>query len=643
MILTLIGKFQKKSLANITCRSFSTLKYIKAGGTWEELLKDSTIFIDKSLFIKQVLEDSNKCLLITMPRRWGKTLNLEMLRRFLDTGERMDSDKIKDNPNYDLFYNTECRKPLKITQATLEKKIDGKIKKIKEEIFGKHPVIYMDLKNCNGHNYEHVKRLTIKELYKTVNNFKYLSNVDGIKGRYKQLVHELEKGVYEDSLLTLSKLLHEHHKQKVFILMDEYDAAANRAFMEFKKWDEAEMVCNLFRDFFEPAFKSNDALEKGVLTGVQRLLKSGIFSGLNNFEAYNMTDHKYAQYYGLTEEELDLLFEHFNIGKDQAKQIKNWYNGYQEQVGEEFICKYNIWSVTKYLTAQAETVGFKPKSYWEDSSNSKDLMKRHFKNKEIRNKVEELILDNSISISDLTVNPSVNDFKTIREIGEMTGNFEINNEAINLFFSFLFIYGYLTYDPVGNCKYKLPNKEIKLSIISYMKSYFRMIYGINHDQTAKVSILLDKVFNQTDPLKMDIIFRDEFCKEFQVLLESIEKGVDYTEDIFHCILAYIGVLLKEREIKSEARVFKQHQNRYQTRVSGKADKKDGRADIIIFKNKIGMIIEVKYGQKSEEIALEQALEYVMPEEWECSIEICLGCTISKDLTVKLTPAFSLND
>jgi hypothetical protein len=226
---------------------------------------------------------------------------------------------------------------------------------------GQHPLIFIDFKDCKASSFQEVEKKLRDKIVKTIKQFGYLSNDNQsyenntVSKSYNALLNETSNGDFSIGIKELTKLLHTYHGKKVWILIDEYDAAPNKAYLEFNE-EEAKQVSEVFRGIFESALKGNEYLEKGVLTGVQYIVKSGMLSGLNNLSKYNIINFKYSQYYGINQEEMNDLMQHFEIEESQAAKIKDWYNGYQENIGTDenkiFIDKYNIWSVVNYLNRQ---------------------------------------------------------------------------------------------------------------------------------------------------------------------------------------------------------------------------------------------------------------------------------------------------
>ena len=477
-----------RGLTQVVKRGFGDVKKgIFAGGDFEELVTKSTIFMDKSLFVKEVMEDGNKVILITMPRRWGKSLNLDMLKRFLEIQVDREGNIInpEDSLNYKMFNgNNKALKPLKISNTTIDiqDKEGEHIKVDPKELQGQFPVIAVDFKDCKGMNFGEVSSRLKGKILKTIKQFAYLSNSSKtheevtIGESYKILLEEVKSGNIGIGLQTLSELLHTHHEQKTWILIDEYDAAANKAYMEFDD-KEAQQVAELFRSVYEPALKENPHLEKGVMTGVQYIVKSGMLSGLNNLKNPQDSRIQYSKYYGINKKEMNTLIEHFGIDTDKANQIKDWYNGYSEKVQNEektYIDKYNIWSVVNYLNAYCndKTVDFI--SYWEKSGSVDSFLNPILKNEEFKQSLEGLVNGDSIRVTNLISDFSVENFNLLKNMTNKSEVIEINQNGLDLIFSYLFITGYLTSE--GYTDLKLPNKEIKTEFESKLRECYNEIF-----------------------------------------------------------------------------------------------------------------------------------------------------------------------
>jgi hypothetical protein len=621
-------------------------KSIYAGGDFEDLVTKSSVFVDKSLFIKEIVEEDSKVILITMPRRWGKSLNLDMLKRFLSVEE----GNIKNQElNQKLFSSGE------INLSGIKGKKEIPISNIaKEEGYlkleqGQYPVIAIDFKDCKGSSYNVINdklKNTITNAFKTclyLADSKKLSR-DEIKlfNKYSDLskTEDLSEKEVSISLKFLSSLLHTHHGKKVWILIDEYDAAANKAYLEFST-EEAKQVSELFRSILEPAFKGNEHLEKGIMTGVQYILKSGMLSGLNNLSKYNAASTKYSKYYGVNQDEMNLLLEHFEINTEKSAKIKDWYNGYQSNIGTaekpEFQDKYNIWSIVKYLNYQDD--GFK--SYWENNSLGAVINKKILLNPSIKDIIEKLVNNIPLTLSNLINDFSVDDFETLKSIINNHDQIEIKQTGIDLLFSYLVITGYLTNTLEAN-NYIIPNKEIKTEFESKLRDYYIEIFNIPPSKFHALTKELNSIFNQKDVQKISSIFRENFAPKFSSLVSELKlynkdseqvKGAFANEDLMHSLLNNVAIQVVNAQFASE---------RYTTKPDGTK----GRADIVLSKNKKSVVIEMKYNKslvsddnmkfkQQADDALKQAKSYSELVKDE-PMKIFIGCNITDKQEVFLS-------
>ena len=633
-----------RGLNKVVKRGFSDVKKgINAGGSFESLVTKSSIFIDKSLFIKTVIEDDSDVILITMPRRWGKSRNLEMLKRFLSISEENDQQK---NLNKQIFSSDKIVKlndgkttSLNITKEVLKIKnpddIFGSPKTVNTiELQGQFPVIAVDFKDCKGKDFEDVRGKLEGKILKTIKQFAYLSNSSKtheevtIGESYKTLLEKVKSGNVGIGLQTLSELLHTHHEQKTWILIDEYDAAANKAYLKFNQ-EEAQQVAELFRSVYEPALKENPYLEKGVMTGVQYIVKSGMLSGLNNLRKYNVTSPTYSKYYGVNEEEMKMLTDHFEIDSVQVDRIKDWYNGYKENIGTddnpELIDKYNIWSVVNYLNNQRE--GFK--SYWEKSGSVSELIKPLFKNSTFKNQIEDVINGHNLYIKQLKTDFDLDDFVVLKHIIDNKNMIEINKSGIDLVFSYLFITGYLTIQDEFNLR--LPNKELKKEFSYYLQDYYDTIFNIDPKSFLNVTLTLNKIFEQNNKPEISKIFTEEFAPKLSSVISELKlygkdkdnvNGVFANEDMMHSLLNNIAIQVVNARFASERRTTK-------------TDGSKGRADMVVEKNGKGIVIEMKYNAKDSKAALSQAKTYNELLS-KSDTKIFVGCNITDKQEVFLS-------
>ena len=296
---------------------------------FERIIKDGYYYVDKSLLIEKMLENRTPVTLFTRPRRFGKTLNMSMIKYFFDV-------KNKDE-NKTLFEN------LKISDS----------KYISEQ--GKYPVIFISLKDLKADTWE-MCRLEIKKVIsKLYREFQYITEKmdEDDKEIYNSIKNRKNDIDLNTSLELLSDFLCEYYGKKVIVLIDEYDSPIINAF-DKGYYNEA---IEFFQVFYSSALKTNDSLKYGILTGITRIIKEGIFSGLNNLYVNTVLSKNYAEYFGLLESEVIEMLDYFNM-KYKIEEVRSWYNGYL--FGNEQI--YNPWSIVNYLREK------EIKSYWANVS-----------------------------------------------------------------------------------------------------------------------------------------------------------------------------------------------------------------------------------------------------------------------------------
>ena len=400
------------------------------------------IFVDKTLFINDFLTNSGKVLLITRPRRWGKTLALSMLQHFL-------SKEVEGLPTKDLFNN------LKITKCL---EADSKCQKY----FGTHPVILVSFKDLEGETFDEIKSSIeeiISDLYKEHDyllialqnkdpKFKYSDvSLNNCKKKFIKII-EKEGNLAElkRSIKLLSELLNKYHGKKVFILIDEYDNAINGAINKPKL---VEKLTQFFSGLFGSCLKGNKNLEKGLVTGVLRVAKANIFSGLNNLEEYTVLDPEFSEYYGFTTKEVNLLLERVNIQNNQ--EIKDWYNGYI--MGDHVL--YNPWSIMRCVSRNGDL-----EPYWVNSANPRII--------------EELLINKSTLGDKIKIRNLIKHKEAILESDlKKHVSFDDLENRSEIIWSLLVHTGYLTLVTMNNKRHlRLPNKEVTLLIKDYVDNWF---------------------------------------------------------------------------------------------------------------------------------------------------------------------------
>ena len=283
---------------------------------FERIINEDYYYVDKTMLIEKLLINRAPVTLFTRPRRFGKTLNMSMIRYFFDVKNKEENRKLFENLK---IYNSEY---------------------MSEQ--GKYPVIFISLKDLKGNTWEEcLKRLKlfIFDLYAEFEYIREKMN-EWDKRKFEKVLYEKEDVDYIMSLKFLSDSLYKYYGEKVIILIDEYDAPIINAF-DKGYYNEA---INFFQTFYSSALKTNNSLKYGVLTGITRIIKEGIFSGLNNLKVDTILNKKYSEYFGLLEDEVIEMLDYFGM-KYKIEEVKEWYNGYL--FGESEV--YNPWSIVNYI------------------------------------------------------------------------------------------------------------------------------------------------------------------------------------------------------------------------------------------------------------------------------------------------------
>ena len=283
---------------------------------FERIINEDYYYVDKTMLIEELLINRAPVTLFTRPRRFGKTLNMSMLKYFFDVKDKEENKKLFEN--------------LKVSDSEY----------MSEQ--GKYPVIFISLKDLKGDTWEEcLKRLKlfIFDLYAEFEYIREKMN-EWDKRKFEKVLYEKEDADYIMSLKFLSDSLYKYYGEKVIILIDEYDAPIINAF-DKGYYNEA---INFFQTFYSSALKTNNSLKYGILTGITRIIKEGTFSGLNNLKVDTILNKKYSEYFGLLESEVIEMLDYFGM-KYKIEEVKEWYNGYL--FGESEV--YNPWSIVNYI------------------------------------------------------------------------------------------------------------------------------------------------------------------------------------------------------------------------------------------------------------------------------------------------------
>ena len=445
-------------------------------------------FIDKSMYIKDIIDNQSRVILITRPRRFGKTLNMSMLKYFFDC---------------DIEDSKELFEGLKIMEQG-----DTYTSKL-----GAYPCIYLTMKDLNVSTFEYMLMQLKTAMMEIYFEKRYLLEDEISEGERNTYNRMLAANINDMELLNsvklLSKLLYNHYGKPVMLFIDEYDVPIQTAYVE-KYYEQA---IKFLKTFYGTTFKDNPYLEKTVLTGVSRVAKESIFSGANNFDVYTVLNDEFADDFGITSEEIDKIIKDFNV-EAEKEEIKKWYDGYRIGNVEGI---YNPWSLLNYL-AKKEL-----KPYWVNTS-SNDLIKLTIKNSmTVKEKMERLLKDEEIEVP----------------INLETVIYGIEQNEDNIW-GLMLGTGYLKVVEVvdaveGIYKVKIPNYEIKILFQDIVKSWFK-----------------DKVVgNDLRSILKDLVELNlsEFEKKFRVLVREMfsymDVGENTAENFYHAFV--LGMLVGLRD------------------------------------------------------------------------------------------------
>jgi hypothetical protein len=393
---------------------------------FDKLIKSGFYYVDKTRLIEQLLQNWGEVNLFTRPRRFGKTLNMSMLKSFFEIGT--------DKTLFDQLYIAAN-------------------KELCEEYMGQYPVIFLSLKGVDGLNFEEAKSMLKITIRTEAQRHYELKKSEKVSEENRKLFNDILSGEderIEDSLRMLSQILFEHYGKKSIILIDEYDVPLDKAFQHgYYK----EMV-SLLRGLFGQALKTNEFLQFAVLTGCLRVSKESIFTGLNNFKVLSIADVRFDEQFGFTDEEVRKLLNDYDL-EDYFSEAKEWYDGYHFG-NADIYCPWDVINYVEHLRYDPEA---EPEAFWINSSGN-DLVKRFVAKADqtTKDEIEQLIAGDVIE-------------KKIRQ--DLTYD-EIDQSIDNLW-SVLFTTGYLTQTERaerGIYKLMIPNKEVREVFIDQIQQWF---------------------------------------------------------------------------------------------------------------------------------------------------------------------------
>lgn len=509
-------------------------------------------YVDKTLMLKDILDDGSSFVLFTRPRRFGKTLNMDMLRTFF---EKTDEDTSR--------YFTDKKIWAQGEEYTRHQ--------------GKYPVIFLSFKDAKQNTWEEM----YAELQETIKDEFYrhyeLKDSEKVKDKaYFQSILDgkASKAELGKSILRLSEMLRQHYGQKVILLIDEYDTTI-QAGHAHNFYDD---VINFMRNMLSAALKDNNNIAFGILTGILRVAKESIFSGLNNIRVYSVLDRKYSSYFGFTNAEVEDMARYYEK-EDKLPEVKEWYDGYI--FGETEI--FNPWSVLNYFANDCLAM-----PYWVQTSENfvvYDLL--NYLNTEIFQKLNELVSGKIVT--------SIVDTNVVYP--------EIKNRAENIF-AFLLMTGYLkavrtTLTPFGDreCELSIPNKE--LTNVYYKE----IIAHLSENMSMNIAYTVSKAL-----MEKDIDLLKKSLNTF--LLEAISFHDTLNENYYHGLLLGMGLLFHEKYF-----------------VRSNRESGNGRYDIALEPKNIGempgIIIEVKSkNDTAESLAAlaKKALEQIDAKQYDADMK-----------------------
>ena len=525
---------------------------------FEKIRQEDFYYVDKTRLIEQLLAQWGEVNLFTRPRRFGKSLNMSMFQSFFEIGRDknlFDGLHISKNP------------------------------KLCEEYQGKYPVVSISLKGINGTTYEEARGFLVKTINEEARRLSFLSESSKLDETDQELLKQLKtKEMPNDSLVysirELTELLEKHYDKKVIVLIDEYDVPLAKA-NENGYYDEMVL---LIRNLFENGLKTNKSLKFAILTGCLRVAKESIFTGLNNFKIYSITDKSFDETFGFTDNEVRELLKYY--GQEEYYEIvKAWYDGYR--FGDVEV--YCPWDVINFCSDHRTDPGLAPKNYWANTSGN-SVISHFIESVNEPHKLTKMELEQLVNggIVQKEINPEL----TYKEL----------YSSIDNLWSTLFMTGYLTQrgEPDGD-RYNLviPNREIRNIITSHILKMFKESIK---DDGKTVGEFCDALIKQ-NPEKVEGIFTDYMRKTISIRDTFVKKPTK--ENFYHGLL--LGIL-----------GFKENWSVMSNRESG-----DGFSDILIRieDEDVGIVIEVKYAsdgnlEKECENALGQITDARYTEAFE---------------------------
>ena len=528
--------------------------------SFEKIRKNEFYYIDKTKLIEQLVETGGEVTLFTRPRRFGKTLNMSMLKAFLETGA--------DVSLFEGLYIAEN-------------------KALCDEYMGKYPVIFLSLKSVEGLNFEAAKYRITELIGREAQRFDFLLESDNLsddeKLQYKAITgmqngkFSMDEDILGSSIQILSYLLCRHFGQKAVILIDEYDVPLDKA---FENGYYREMV-SLIRGLFGMALKTNDSLAFAVLTGCLRITKESIFTGLNNFKVLSILDPRFDEQFGFTDYEVKKILEDYGLAS-HFEETKEWYDGYH--FGKADI--YCPWDVINYVDQLKYDQTTGPQDFWSNSSGNA-IVRRLIDKADVstKNEIERLIAGESIE----------------KDVAPELTYDEIDKSIENLW-SVLFTTGYLTHKgrtESGKYRLVIPNREVRNLFVKKIREWLS-------DVTKNDGETLDKLCNafvNKELEKIEEIFGDYLWNTISIRDTAVAK--EKKENFYH------GILLGLLGYKSS------------WLIKSNAESGTGYSDILVEvpTNRTGIVIELKYAENGDlDVACEEALKQIKEKDYVAKLK-----------------------
>lgn len=519
---------------------------------FEQIIKDDFYYVDKTGLISGLLRNWGMVNLFTRPRRFGKSLNMSMLEHFFSVeGDKSIFDGLKIS----------------------------KDKKLCEEYMGKHPVISISLKGINAASYEAAFELTVKTIKGAVQKAGFLKMSDKLdedeKKEYRAILDEnMSEATLFWSLKNLSELLEKHYETKVILLIDEYDVPLAKAF-ENGYYDK---MVFLIRNLLEQTLKTNNSLKFAVMTGCMRISKESIFTGLTNLKVLSITDERFDEYFGFTDEDVKEMLRYYDR-EDHYEEMRNWYDGYR--FGSTDV--YCPWDVLNHCDKIKENAAAFPENYWVHTSSNEAVKKiiQMSGNITTKREIERLLAGEEI-------------VKEIRQ--ELT--YQEMYQSVENIWSLLFMTGYLTQRQrldASHYKLAIPNLEVRDIFKTQIMEYFKEGVAKDGDTLKQLCDAL----KGGDAEKVERLFEGYLKKTISIQDTFVKKSLK--ENFYH------GILLGILGVKEDWGVFS-------NRETG-----DGYSDIMIETedSEMGIIIEIKYAGDGNLLnACEKALKQVEETKYE---------------------------